>query len=73
MIKYYHKSGVLETVDIVPVIDLIYFRDVTNGYLVAEVFSWYFPQDIQMHSYNNGKSLDSKQRNWNLLNNVSFN
>ncbi|CAG2230985.1 unnamed protein product [Mytilus edulis] len=41
--------------------------DVTNGYLIAEIFSWYFPQDIQMHSYNNGTSLDSKQKNWYLL------
>ncbi|KAL5012731.1 hypothetical protein ScPMuIL_011282 [Solemya velum] len=41
--------------------------DITNGYLIAEIFSWYFPQDIQMHSYNNGTSLDSKQRNWALL------
>ncbi|KAK3100467.1 hypothetical protein FSP39_020512 [Pinctada imbricata] len=41
--------------------------DLTNGYLVAEIFSWYFPQDIQMHSYNNGTSLDSKLKNWSLL------
>lgn len=41
--------------------------DLTNGYLIAEIFSWYFPQDIQMHSYNNGTSLDSKQKNWYLL------
>lgn len=43
--------------------------DITNGYLIAEIFSWYFPQDIQMHSYNNGRSLDSKQKNWDLLKN----
>uniref|UniRef100_K1QF98 Spermatogenesis-associated protein 4 n=1 Tax=Magallana gigas TaxID=29159 RepID=K1QF98_MAGGI len=41
--------------------------DLTNGYLIAEIFSWYFPQDIQMHSYNNGTSLDSKLKNWSLL------
>ena len=46
-------------------------RDMTNGYLVAEIFSWYFPQEIEMHMYNNGVSLDSKLRNWSLLNNVS--
>ncbi|KAK3599536.1 hypothetical protein CHS0354_006671 [Potamilus streckersoni] len=43
--------------------------DLTNGYLIAEIFSWYFPQDIQMHSYNNGTSLDSKLKNWSLLKN----
>lgn len=43
--------------------------DLTNGYLVAEIFSWYFPQEIQMHMYNNGTSLDSKLRNWSLLKN----
>ena len=48
-----------------------YCRDLTNGYLVAEIFSWYYPQEIQMHMYNNGTSLDSKQKNWSLLRNVS--
>ncbi|XP_074650094.1 spermatogenesis-associated protein 4-like [Tubulanus polymorphus] len=43
--------------------------DLTNGFLVAEIFSWYFPLEITMHSYNNGTSLDSKQRNWALLKN----
>jgi len=41
--------------------------DLTNGYLVAEIFSWYFPQDVEMHNYNNGKSLQSKTKNWDLL------
>lgn len=43
--------------------------DLTNGYLVAEIFSWYYPQEIEMHMYNNGTSLDSKLRNWSLLKN----
>lgn len=43
--------------------------DLTNGYLIAEIFSWYFPQEVEMHMYNNGTSLDSKQRNWSLLQN----
>ena len=47
-------------------------RDLTNGYLVAEIFSWYYPQEVQMHMYNNGTSLDSKLRNWSLLKNVSI-
>ncbi|XP_064608391.1 spermatogenesis-associated protein 4-like [Liolophura sinensis] len=41
--------------------------DLTNGYLIAEIYSWYFPQDIHMHSYNTGTSLDSKEKNWSLL------
>ncbi len=48
------------------------FRDLTNGYLVAEIFSWYFPQEIQMHMYNNGTSLESKLKNWSLLQIVSL-
>lgn len=43
--------------------------DLSNGYLVAEIFSWYFPREIEMHMYNNGVSLDSKQKNWMLLEN----
>lgn len=43
--------------------------DLTNGYLLAEIFSWYYPQEISMHMFNNGTSLDSKLRNWSLLQN----
>ncbi|KAL0974313.1 hypothetical protein UPYG_G00218700 [Umbra pygmaea] len=39
-------------------------RDFSNGYLVAELFSWYYPEDFPMHSYNNGTSLPAKQGNW---------
>jgi len=42
-------------------------RDFSNGYLVAEIFSWYFPQEIEMHSYDNGTSLPSRQGNWSQL------
>lgn len=45
-------------------------RDFSNGYLVAEIFSWYFPQEIEMHSYDNGTSLPSRQGNWNQLQRV---
>ncbi|KAI0216628.1 Spermatogenesis-associated protein 4 [Lamellibrachia satsuma] len=41
--------------------------DFSNGYLLAEIFSWYFPQDIEMHNYNTGDSLFSKQLNWTIL------
>jgi hypothetical protein len=34
---------------------------------VAELLSRYFPDDISMHSYRNGKSMRSKNDNWELL------
>ncbi|KAK3564775.1 hypothetical protein QTP86_026410 [Hemibagrus guttatus] len=39
-------------------------RDFCNGCLVAEIFSWYFPEDFSLHSYHNGVSLGTKQSNW---------
>lgn len=42
-------------------------RDVANGFLVAEVFSRYFPADIQMHSFANATSSHYKRDNWNQL------
>ncbi|XP_051514149.1 spermatogenesis-associated protein 4 [Myxocyprinus asiaticus] len=42
-------------------------RDFSNGYLVAEIFSWYFPKDFQMHSYDNGASVAAKQSNWSQI------
>ncbi|XP_035524933.1 spermatogenesis-associated protein 4 [Morone saxatilis] len=42
-------------------------RDFSSGYLVAEIFSRYYPQDFSVHSYDKGTSLSAKQRNWSQI------
>ncbi|KAJ8416562.1 hypothetical protein AAFF_G00358500 [Aldrovandia affinis] len=49
-----------------------YRRDFCNGYLVAEIFSWYYPDDFSMHSYDNGTSLPTKQGNWSQIERFLF-
>ena len=39
-------------------------RDFASGYLVAEIFSRYFPADFQLHSFDNGMSLAGRRDNW---------
>nr|XP_025960967.1 spermatogenesis-associated protein 4 [Dromaius novaehollandiae] len=42
-------------------------RDFSNGYLVAEILSCYYPGDIQRRAYGNGSSLAAKLSNWSRL------
>eukprot|EP00191_Tetraselmis_sp_GSL018_P020265 CAMPEP_0177592424 /NCGR_PEP_ID=MMETSP0419_2-20121207/8554_1 /TAXON_ID=582737 /ORGANISM="Tetraselmis sp., Strain GSL018" /LENGTH=285 /DNA_ID=CAMNT_0019083293 /DNA_START=422 /DNA_END=1279 /DNA_ORIENTATION=- len=39
-------------------------RDLANGFLVAQIFSRYFPDKLQMHSFQNGHSNQTKSDNW---------
>ncbi|KAJ0049739.1 hypothetical protein NL108_000598 [Boleophthalmus pectinirostris] len=39
-------------------------RDFSNGYLVADIFSRYYPKVFLLYSYKNGAALSIKQDNW---------
>ncbi|XP_055969862.1 spermatogenesis-associated protein 4 [Sorex fumeus] len=42
-------------------------RDFSNGYLVAEILSIYFPWDLHLSTFENGTSLKVKLSNWGQL------
>jgi Domain of Unknown Function (DUF1042). len=49
-------------------LDLVYSiknprRDFANGFLIAEIFSKFFPQEIKMHSFDTGLGIASKLSN----------
>ena len=41
--------------------------DISNGYLVAEICTLYFPKMISIHWFENRSSLKIKQYNWAML------
>ncbi|XP_061581998.1 spermatogenesis-associated protein 4 [Cololabis saira] len=42
-------------------------RDFSNGYLMAEICSHYYPRDFALHSYDKGVSVCAKLKNWNWI------
>lgn len=42
-------------------------KDLTNGFLIAEIFSRYYPGRVQMHSFDNSHNTERKKNNWNQL------
>jgi len=42
-------------------------RDFTNGFLVAEILSRYFPEQVQLHSFDNGLAQTKRKDNWRQL------
>ncbi|GMH37177.1 hypothetical protein BSKO_05050 [Bryopsis sp. KO-2023] len=42
-------------------------RDLSNGFLFAEILSRYFPADIRMHSFENVTCTERKTANWHVL------
>ena len=39
-------------------------RAFNNGYLVAEIFSRFFPQDLKIHGFTNTENYGQKRDNW---------
>jgi len=42
-------------------------RDLSNGYAYAEILSIYFPKEINMFAFINGRSLNARLMNWALI------
>lgn len=42
-------------------------RDFSDGVLMAEVVSYYYPKLIELHNYNGANSIKAKISNWKTL------
>ena len=71
-IAHSYRSIWLYSIDVLPleVVNAPFYRDFSNGYLVAEIFSCYYPQQIEMHFFSKGSSLQMKLDNWQQLEKV---
>ena len=41
--------------------------DLSNGFVFAEIFNWYFPSDIEMYQIDNGFKASIKENNWDYM------
>jgi len=42
-------------------------RDLSNGWVFAEIVSRYYPDELEMYQFDNGFKLDKKTNNWEHL------
>lgn len=47
-------------------------KDFSNGFLIAQIFSRYYPEYFPMHTIDNGHSTKSKKTNWTLIERYLF-
>lgn len=45
-------------------------RDLSNGFIIAEIFNRYYPEDIEMYQVENGHKLACKENNWWFLSRI---
>ena len=42
-------------------------RDVSNGFIVAEILNRFYPNEVKMHTYSRATQLEQKIKNWELI------